>query len=130
MDLCSKVIKKMDEYGIKIFHDYEIKGEDEKVFYVEDMILFVNDKENSIGISMQATTKPDRAATLAIIVCEIKCKHVHVMESFIFNHKNEFISGEKAYNLVNQSNKLKAIEEANKQAQYAKLLERAKCHEC
>lgn len=130
MSLTKKVKKKMEEYGIKIFQDYQIEGEAEYVFYVEDMILFVNEDDNTIGISLQAITKPYKAATLALIVNEIKCKEIFIMEDFIFNEKNQYISGEEAHKLISRSNKAKIANEVTKSELYTNILQNAKCHEC
>ena len=130
MSIVKKVRKKMEEYGIKIFDDYQIQDEDEHVFYIEDMILFANTKEDSIGISLQATTKPFKAATLALIVNEIKCKDLHVMEDFIFNEKNQYVSGDEAHKLIKRSDATKIANELSKSEVYTKILQNSKCHEC
>jgi len=128
MGLIKQVRKKLDSYGIKIFHDYVSENE-EHVFYAEHMILFVHEKENSIGVSFQVTTKPETVANYILIINEIDCD-LYVMEAFIFNHKNEFVSGEKAHTLVKNADKMKVMQEINQQAYYKELLETSKCHEC
>ena len=131
MTLRKKVIKKLKEYGIKIFNDYEIKNENEYIFYVEDMILFVNDKENYISITFQVTTKPERSATLALILNQIKSPELHIMEPFIFNTKNEFVSGEKAYKLIKNTDRHDMLNEYQKQKNYTDILMNSKkLHEC
>lgn len=130
MTLTKQVEKKLNEYGVEIFNDYHIEKDDEHVFYAESMIIFVNDKEHSISVTFQATTKPERAATLALILNQVKRTPIHVMESFIFNEKNEFISGEKAYNLIKAADNEKVFREYQKQQVFAHILENADCHEC
>jgi len=126
--LTKQVDQKLNEYGIKIFNDYKV--DDEHVYYSESMIVFVNDIDRSIGITFQATTKPERAATLALILNQIKRAVINIMEPFIFNERNEFISGDKAYKLIKQADKVKLLKEYNKQKFYSDVLEKAHCHEC
>lgn len=130
MGLNEKVIKKITEYGITIFNDYPIPNEEEHVYYIEDMILFVNEKDNYIGVSFQAITRPERVANLTLILAELKCKKLQVMESFIFNEKNEIVCGESAFKLIKKSDYMKALHEASEQQQYMNFLQTAKCHEC
>ncbi len=101
-----KVRKKLEEYGLIIYSDYELqesKG-NEYVFIIEEAIILVRKNEKTIGISFQVTTKPDRSATLTLIIGELKSKII-IMEGFIFNRDSEFVSGEKAYNIVNEAKK-------------------------
>lgn len=128
MGLSKQVAGKLDEYGIEIFKHHAV--DDEYVYYAENMIVFVNEEENSIAITFQATTKPERSATLALILNQLKKVPIIVMEPFIFNEKNEFISGEKAYRLIAKADHTKLINEYNKQQNYSNMLEHEKCHEC
>ena len=130
MGLTEKVTQKLDEYGIDIYNEYQIDGEEDYVFYAENMIVFVNDSENSISVTFKVTTKPERAATLALILNQIKESSMHIMEPFIFNDKNEFLSGEEAYKLLNTFNKSRFVEEVNRQQLYADILDKAECYEC
>jgi hypothetical protein len=130
MTLFKSVKDKMDEYGINVYHVEAIPDTEEKIFYCEDMVLFVNDKNKSIGISFQATTKPERAANLALIVAEIGCEDISVMEGFIFSDSHEFLSGDKAYQLVQNSKKAELLEEIEKEKMYESLLQNVKCYDC
>jgi hypothetical protein len=129
MSIVEKVTKKMNEYGIAIYKDYDIE-KDEHVFYVENMMIFTSVKSDTIGISFQATTKPHTVSTLTLIINEIKCKEIYVMESFIFNNKNECVSGDAAYNLIKQSDHLKAVNEVQKEMFYTRILEMENGFEC
>ena len=130
MSLFDSVKEKMDEYGIDIYHIEKIPGTKEQIFYVEDMVLFINDKVKSIGLSFQATTKPDRAANLTLIVAEIDCENISIMEGFIFNESSEFLSGEQAYKLVDQSKKNELLQQIQKEQMDEDLLKKVKCYEC
>lgn len=130
MSLTKQVTQKLDEYGIQIFNDYEIEKDGEHVFYAEDMILFVNDEHNEMSITFQATTKPERSATLALILNQIQQTQINVMEAFVFTDENEFVSGEEAYKLLKNADMEKIAKEYHKQQVFADILEHADCHEC
>lgn len=130
MNLVNQVTKKLNEYGITIFNDYKMEKEVEHVYYVESMIIFVNDIDRTIGVTFQVTTKPERSATLALILNQIKKATINIMEPFIFNDKNEFISGEKAYKLIKQTDKVKLLQKYNEERFYTDILEKADCHKC
>jgi hypothetical protein len=130
MSLFDSVKEKMDEYGINIYHVEKIPKTKERIFYVEDMVLFINDEVKSIGLAFQATTKPDRAANLTLIVAEIDCEDISIMEGFIFNESSEFLSGEQAYQLVDQSKKKELLQQIQKEQMYEDLLKKVKCYEC
>lgn len=130
MTLFKSVREKMDEYGINVYHVEAIPDTEEKIFYCEDMVLFVNDKNKTIAISFQATTKPERAGNLTLIVAEIGCEDISIMEGFIFNNSQEFLSGEAAYQLINSSKKAELLEEIEKERLYETLLHNAKGYDC
>lgn len=130
MTLFKSVKDKLDEYGIQLYHIEPIPDTEEKIFYCEDMVLFINDKSKTIGISFQATTKPERAANLTLIVAEIGCEDLSIMEGFIFNDKKEFFSGEKAYQLISNSQKAELMEEIEKERMYEDILNNVKGYDC
>ena len=72
MTLFNTVKSKLNEYGIEIYHIETIQEKKEKIFYTEDMVLFVNDDLKSISIAFQATTKPERVGNLTLIVAEVE----------------------------------------------------------
>lgn len=127
--IIKRVNKKLNEYGIQVYNSYKLANENEYVFYIEDAILFVNIDENSIGISLQATTKPDRAASLALMINEIGYT-IYIMEPFIFDEKKEFVSGKKAFELITQTQRDQIIEEIAKHQYYIRMLETHQCYEC
>lgn len=129
MSIIDQVRAKIDEYGLEVFSDYPLVDGDEYVFFTEDMILFVNKKEESIGISFQASTRPDRAAKMILIINEIEID-INIMESFIFNRNNEYLSGEKAFDLIEKTKKSDAVQSFVKDQMYKEILLTSDCHEC
>jgi hypothetical protein len=132
MSIIDKVRAKINEYGLEIYSDYPlIDGDNEDyVFFVEEMILFINEKEkSSIAVSFQASTRPERAANMILILNEIET-NIDVMESFIFDKNNEYLSGEKAFDLIEKSKQSDVIQDFVKDQTYKEILLTAKCHEC
>ncbi len=136
MILRKHVIRKLKEFGIPIYNKYDIKSNDknnevEYVLYSENMILFINDIEKYIGVTFQATTKPERAATLILILAQIQGSEIHIMEPFVFNENHEFVSGDQAYKLISETDKEQVLNEYVKKQSYIEMLLSAKkFHEC
>lgn len=127
MDLCSKVSSKLKEYGIKVFDHHKIENSEEYVYYTEKMIVFVRDDE--INIAIQATTRPNEAANLALIMNEIDCE-IGVMESFIHDENKNYIEGDEAFDLIEKYNKMKIEDDVRIQAMYTDFLENCEGYEC
>lgn len=125
-----RVREKLEEYGIEIYSDYSI-SKNEYVFMVEKMAIFINTKEHKIGLSFHAETRPDNAATFTLIIKEIKdMKEIDIMESFVVDAGNTFVSGDKAFDLV-QKNIIKNVtSEIIKEHTYAEMLMNEKCYKC
>lgn len=128
MSIIDKVRAKINEYGLEIFSDYPVDG-DEYVFFIEDTMLFIKEKEKSIGVSFQAITRPERAANMILILSEIKID-INVMESFVFDRNNEYISGEKAFELIEKTKQSDTIQGLMKDQMYREILLTSECHEC
>jgi len=128
MSLIDKVRNKLEEYGLDIFNDYSV-ADDEHVFFVEDMMIFTNQKTKNIGVSFQASLRPDRVANMMLILREMKIG-IDVMESFIFDRNNKYISGEKAFDLINKSKQSEIIQDFLKDQALRNILLHSKCHEC
>ena len=95
------------------------------------MILFVRPKKNEVTISFQATTKPEIAARNLLVLSEVfDPSKIDIIESFIYNNKKEFLSGDAAYNLVAETLKQEGINEYLREYNLRKLLERNECFEC
>ena len=129
MNLVKKTKEKLDEYGIKMFTDYVVDDEKQHVIYADHMILFVGKEDKTISISFQATTRPDVAGNLTLIINEIGAKMV-VMESFIYDSNEQFISGDKAFDIIKKTQEMKTYQEYRKQQIYQQLLESSECFEC
>ena len=128
MSIIDNVETKLKEYGIEIYNNYAIEN-DEHVFYADEMIEFVNKKDNAIGVSFQASTRPEKAANLSLILNELGI-NLDIMESFIFDQNNSFISGEKAFKLLEDSKKSTTIQSFIKNQAYKELLLNSECFEC
>lgn len=128
MSIIDKVKAKLEEYGLEIYNDYQA-SKDEYVFYVEDMIVFVDTKDNTVAVSFQAAVRPDKAANIVLILAELKL-NIDVMESFIFDRNNKCLTGEKAFDLINKSKQSETIQDFIRNQAYREILISAKCHEC
>lgn len=113
MKFVERVRDKLNQFGLQIFDDYPIE-DPEHMFYVENMILFVNTKKPEIGLSFQATTKPEKAANITLILHQLGCK-IDVMESFIYDENRNCLTGDEAFELIKKSDQMKAIKEGMKQ---------------
>lgn len=129
MSIIDQVRAKINEYGLEVFTDYPLVDGDEYVFFLEDMILFVNKEEESVGISFQASTRPDRAAKMILIINEIETD-INIMESFIFDRNNKYLSGEKAFELIEKTKESDAVQGFVKDQMYKEILLTSNCHEC
>lgn len=126
--LTQLVSKKLSEYDYQIYKEFEEEKHD--IIFTEDMVIYVF-PENTIGISFQATAKADTVANNVMILNEIpEVMDIEIMESFIYNTKNEVVQGDAAYDLVEQSLKQSAINEYVRQQVYKNLLEEVECHSC
>lgn len=126
--LVKKIEEKMLEYGMKIYDHYDIENsEDEHVFLVEDMIVFVREQENEVNVSYQATTRPDIAAKYLLILSETDHDlEFNIMDSFIYNEDDQLISGDEAYNLIDETKKHIAIKDYVEEQAIQKIFEVSK----
>lgn len=128
--LVAEVEKKLVEYGIDIYDHHAIEN-DEYIFLAEDMIIYARDKKKTMSIAFQATTRPDIVANDILILLEIdELNNLDIMESFIFNEKNEMIYGDDAFDLVLQGITNLAIKDFSIDKVYESILRSASCHEC
>jgi len=123
-----KVKNKVEEYGIHIFKHHEAEQK-QYAFFCERMVIFVM-PDDSISVAFQATTQPDEAANLTLILNEIPNIDMTIMESFIYDPNKKLICGEKAYELINDSIRQEGAQECIREATYAALLQSNNCHEC
>lgn len=125
-----KVKQKLEEYGIEIYSDYAL-SDDEYVFMAKKMAVFVNEKENGIGISFHAETRPETAGNYTLILKEIVgIKQIEIMESFVVDNNNKFISGQKAFDTLQKKMIKQVTNELAKEYSYSELLMTNKCFHC
>lgn len=129
-DMLTKIEKKLLEYGFDIYDQYKVEDE-QWLFLVTDMVIFVDINTGETNVSFQATTKPDIVANNILILKEIpELDDLRVMDSFIFNDYKQMIRGEEAFELIQSSIENKAVEKYVKELSYASLLNNSDCHEC
>lgn len=125
-----KVKDKLEEYGIEIYSDYAL-SDNEYVFMVEKMAVFVNEKDHALGVSFHAEARPETAGNYTLILKEIpEIKKIEVMESFIVDKDNKFISGQKAFDMIQQKMIKQVTSELAKEYSYSELLMSNKCFHC
>ncbi len=122
MSIVDETREKLEEYGIEIHTEYPLH-DSEHLFMVDNMLLFVNTEENEIGVSFQAETRPRKVANSLLIVLQIESLNdVDIMESFVIDENNKFISGEKAFEAINKKNQYEALSEMFKEQAYTQVL--------
>jgi hypothetical protein len=126
--LAKLVSKKLSEYDYQIYKEFEEEKHD--IIFTEDMVVYIF-PENTLGISFQATAKADVVANNVMILNEIpEVMDIEIMDSFIYNTKNEVVQGDEAYEIVENSIRQAAINEYVRQQIYKNLLEDVECHSC
>ena len=130
MDIVEDTRLKLEQYGIKIYTDYPLT-EQEHLFMVDNMLLFVHTEDHEVGISFQAETRPKTVATSVLIILEIESvTNVDIMESFVVDEDNKFISGDKAFELIDKKNQYQAMNEIFKDQAYSEILMSGTSGEC
>jgi hypothetical protein len=123
-----QVIKKLEEYDIKIFKHHD--GEDgQYVFFCENLVLFIH-QDKTLNVAFQATTKPHIAATFILILKEIPNVDIFIMVSFIYCSDNKLICGDEAYKLIRETIKAEGAHDYMKEEAYIHLLNNTNCFEC
>ena len=126
----SQVIKKFEQYGMKMFTDHP-STEHQHCFMVENMIVYLDKKDNSIAVSFLASSKPEEVASNMMILSEIEdLDGIYIMESFVYDMDDKFISGDDAHKLVKKSIEHEALRDFAKRQTYIEVLSKANCHEC
>ncbi len=125
-----EVVKKLDEYGMKLFTDYPIE-QSEHCFMVDNMIIYLDKKDNTIAVSFHASAKPEEVANSMMVLNEIQgLSDIYVMESFVYDINDKFLSGDDAHKLVKETIQHQALKEFARRQTYIEVLTKAKCHEC
>jgi hypothetical protein len=126
----SDIIDKFNEHGMRLFTDYPTQKH-EHCFMVENMIIYLDKKKNSIAVSFLASSKPEVVAQNLLVLKEIEdVDNVFVMESFVYDMNDRFISGEDAHLIVKKSIEHEALKEYTKNQAYTEVLTKASCFEC
>ena len=124
------VTKKFKEYGMQVFTDYETI-EHQHCFMVENMIVYLDKKDNTIAVSFLASSKPEEVAQTMMILTEIEdLDDIFVMDSFVYDMNDKFLSGDDAHKLVKESIRHEALKEFAKRQTFIEVLTKAKCFEC
>jgi len=130
MDIVEDTRSKLEEYGIRIYTDYPL-NEKEHLFMVDSMLLFIHTENHEVGISFQAETRPKTVANSLLIILEIdSITDVDIMESFIIDENRNFISGEKAFKIIDAKNQNQALSEVFKDQAYTEILVNQTTGEC
>lgn len=124
------VIDKLTEYGMALYSDYPTEDQGH-CFITKDMILFLDEEDDSLAITFQADTKPEDVASNVLALNELKkVSDISIMESFIYDKENKFISGNEAHELVKNTIVETAFQKIAKQQAYSALLQNVQCFEC
>jgi hypothetical protein len=132
MDMTDKrsVLKKFEEYGMNVFTDYPTEKH-EHCFMVENMIVYLDQKDSTLAVSFHASSKPEEVGSTLLILKEIEgLSNIHVMESFVYDMNDRFLSGKDAHKLVKQTIETAAIEKFAQRQAYTEILIRSKGHDC
>lgn len=126
----SKVVDKFNEYGMRMFTDYPTT-KNEHCFMVENMIVYLDKKDNTLAVSFLASSKPEVVANNLMVLNEIDdVDDIFIMESFVYDKNDKFVSGEDAHTIVKKSIELEALKEFTKRQAYTEVLVKANCFEC
>jgi len=124
------VIDKLTEYGMALYNDYATEDQGH-CFMTEKMIIFLDEEDDSISITFQSDTKPEDVASNILILKEIEnVSEFFVMESFIYDKNQNFVSGSKAHNIVRETLLESAFKKVAEQQTYNEILKQVKGFEC
>ncbi len=126
----AKIVDKLTEYGLGLHTDYPTEDQGH-CFMVKGMILFLDEDDDTLAVTFQADAKPEDVAANVLILHEIdEVTEISVMESFIYDKDNKFISGNKAHEIVKGNIVLNAFQKVAKHQAYNEILQSAKGYEC
>lgn len=129
-NLVDKIIEKISEYNIGLITDY--KTEDRgHCFVTPSMLVFLDEDDNSLSIAYQADQKPEDAAINLLILKEVEeITDISILESFIYDLNENFISGQEAHDLVKQNIITQAFQKVAKQQAYNEILNSTEGFHC
>ena len=120
------VLEKLGEYGIEVY-DQDVIDEKTYVLMTTAYTLFLNAKEKSLAVSFHAATKPEYVANHTIILKEIdEIKRFDIMESFAYNSDREIISGDEAFQAVEEQ----VMNNIKQQQNFMNILMKEECFSC
>lgn len=128
--LIEKVAKKIDEYNLGILTEYptEDKG---YCFISNGMIIFVDEEDETLSVAFQADQKPEDVASNTLILNEIdNLDGIYILESFLYDKNNNYISGKAAHDSLKDSIALQVYQKVAKHQIYNNILETTKCFNC
>ena len=97
----------------------------------KEMIVFLDQDDDSLAITFQADSKPEDVATNLMILNEIEnVTDIAIMESFIYDKQNKFISGNEAHEIVKASLIEDAFRKVATHQAYNQILMNVKCFDC
>ena len=124
------IIDKLSEYGMALYTDYPTQDQGH-CFITKGMILFLDQEDDSISITFQADSKPEDVASNVMILNEIDdVSEISIMESFIYDKNNKFITGNEAHNIVKSSLVEDAFRKVATHQAYNEILMNMPAHEC
>ncbi len=130
MKLYKKIIKILESYGVLIDNIQDLEN-NQQALNTKEMILIIDEKEKTIGLSFFAPTAPDRASNLTLMLMKnIKDSNIYILESFIFNKKREYITGNEAFKILKDSEKNQIINNFTKEQNYDYILQNYELYEC
>ena len=129
-NLSEKFKEKLFEFNFGIISGYSIDKTKEYMIITDDMILAVNDQDNTVSIAFEATTQPDIVAKRMIILSEVEGTHnMSIMESFVFE-KNQLVTGEDATIIAKKRLGRDVVNEFLKSQVYTEIIQSEKCFNC
>jgi hypothetical protein len=128
--LSEKFKEKLFEFNFGIISGYCIDKTKEYMIITDDMILAVNDRENTVAVAFEATTPPDVVAKRMLILKEVEgTETISVMESFVFEN-NHLVTGDDAVAIAKKRLGREAINEFLKSQVYMDIIQSEKCFNC
>jgi len=124
------IIDKLTEYGMALYTDYPTQDQGH-CFMTKNMLIFLDQEDDSLAITFQADSKPEDVASNLLIVNEIDgITDIAIMESFIYDKDNKFISGNEAHHLVKAAWVEEAFRKVATQQAYNEILMTVKGFDC
>jgi hypothetical protein len=129
-DLILAVKDKHNEYGLDILNEYPVNNKCYAIL-TKMSVIFIHLEEKSISITFDVKTKGDDIANYILVLKEIpEIEDIEVMECFTYDRAKNFVSGEKAFEVVKEEECNKAVQCYIQQQKMREWLARAECFHC